>query len=398
MANQGLKINENYLNLGESYLFVTVNRKEREFLEKNPDCNVIKLGIGDITLPLVPSVLKGLQDAVTDLSAKETFKGYADEQGYDFLISKVKDYYSTKSVDLDMSEIFISDGSLSDIGNVLDIFSEDNSVLIPDPVYPAYVDTNIMAGRKITYMDGNEANNFLPMPSEDLQGDIIYLCSPNNPTGTVYNREQLKAWVDFANKRGSVILYDAAYEIFVDDADMPSSIYEIEGAKTCAIEMCSFSKTAGFTGVRCGYTVVPRALVKNNVELNRLWLRRQTTKFNGVSYISQKGAEAAFSEQGLKEIKENISYYKGNAKIIADTLTEMGIWFTGGISSPYIWMKCPNGMSSWDFFDKLLEEANVVGTPGSGFGKMGEGYLRLTAFNTTEKTKEAMERFKKLKI
>ncbi len=396
--SKGLKINENYSNLGESYLFPMINKKVREFSAENPNANIIKLGIGDVTLPLAPIVVDAMASAVTEMGAKETFKGYGDEQGYGFLIEAIKGYYAKKSVELAMDEIFISDGAKSDVGNILDIFSVDNIVLVPDPVYPVYVDTNIMAGRKINYVDGNAENNFLPMPSEDMEGDIIYLCSPNNPTGACYNKDQLKAWVDFANKKGAVILFDSAYEIFVTDKTLPTSIYQIEGAKTCAIEFCSLSKTAGFTGTRCGYTVVPKELVRDGVMLNKLWLRRQTTKFNGVPYIVQKGAEAVFSDEGLAQISKNIAYYAENAKVIASTLTEMGIWFAGGVNSPYIWLKCPNNMTSWDFFDKLLAEANVVGTPGSGFGKMGEGYFRLTAFNTLEKTKEAMERFKELKF
>ena len=308
----------------------------------------------------------------------------------------VKDYYKSHNVDLESDEIFISDGAKSDLGNILDIFSNGNTVLIPDPVYPVYVDTNIMDGRKIIYMDANEKNDFLPLPDETVSADIIYLCSPNNPTGAVYDRDQLKKWVDYALKNNAVILFDSAYEAFISDENLPRSIYEIEGAKKCAIEFCSLSKTAGFTGTRCGYTIVPESLAFDGGSLNKMWLRRQTTKFNGVSFIVQYGASAVFSEEGQKEIKENINYYKKNAKVIADTLSEMGIWYVGGKNSPYIWLKCPNDMKSWDFFDLLLEKANVVGTPGSGFGKNGEGFFRLTAFGNAEKTKEAMERFKKL--
>jgi LL-diaminopimelate aminotransferase len=293
-------------------------------------------------------------------------------------------------------EIFISDGCKSDIGNILDIFSADNDVLVPDPVYPVYVDTNIMAGRKIIYAGGNEGNGFLPAPERGVKADIIYICSPNNPTGAVFTKEQLKAWVDYALENDAVILYDAAYEIFVRDKELPTSVYQIDGARECAVEFSSFSKTAGFTGTRCGYNVVPLGLIRQGVSLNKLWLRRQTTKFNGVPYIVQRGAEAAFTNEGLRQIHENADYYLGNAKVIADALTELGIWFTGGRNSPYIWLKCPNGMLSWDFFDLLLEKANVVGTPGEGFGANGEGYFRLTAFGGRENVVEAMERFKRV--
>ena len=301
-------------------------------------------------------------------------------------------------MDLKLDEIFISDGAKSDLGNILDIFFLFNTVLIPDPVYSVYVDTNIMQGRKIIFAQANQENNFLPLPDDSLKADIVYICSPNNPTGAVYNKEQLKKWVDWANKNNAVILYDAAYECFISDESLPRSIFEIEGAKTCAIEFCSFSKTAGFTGTRCGYTVVPLELNFNDMSLNKMWLRRQTTKFNGVPYIVQRGAEAVFSNQGQKEIKENINYYKKNAKIIADTLTKHNIWFTGGVHSPYIWLKCPNNMTSWEFFDFMLEKIQVVGTPGAGFGKNGEGFFRLTSFGTNELTKEAMERLDKILV
>ena len=297
---------------------------------------------------------------------------------------------------LGADEIFVSDGAKSDCGNILDIFSVDNTVLVPDPVYPVYLDTNIMAGRKILFADATAENGFLPMPDENVKADIIYLCSPNNPTGAAYTREQLKVWVDYAKKNDAVILYDAAYEYFVTDKACARSIYEVEGAKECAIELCSYSKTAGFTGVRCGYTVVPSALVREGASLNRLWARRQSTKFNGVSYITQMGAAAVFTEEGERQIRENIDYYRSNAKIISDCLDELGIWYTGGKNSPYIWMKCPNGMTSWEFFDYLLENAQVVGTPGSGFGKNGEGFFRLTAFGTHENTKKACERIRSL--
>ncbi len=392
-----MKINSNYNNLEKSYLFSTINRKVAEYTAAHPKANVIKMGIGDVTRPLCPAVIDALHGAVSEMGVAETFRGYGDEQGYGFLSDAITAYYAKKGVQLEKGEVFISDGAKSDCGNILDLFSADNTVLVPDPVYPVYVDTNVMAGRKITYMSGSEENGFLPMPDcVTEKADIIYLCSPNNPTGAVYNKAQLKDWVDYANANDSIILFDSAYEAFVGDEELPTSIYEIEGAKTCAIELCSFSKTAGFTGTRCGYTVVPKALVREGASINAMWLRRQTTKFNGVPYIVQRGAEAVFTDEGYAQTRADLAYYKENAKIIASTFDELGITYFGGIHSPYIWMKTPDGMTSWEFFDKLLEEANVVGTPGSGFGKAGEGYFRLTAFNTKEKTLEAMERFKKL--
>ena len=384
-----MKINENYLNLEESYLFSTVAKKVNEFIQNNPDKKVIRLGIGDVTLPLCKVVIEAMHKAVDEMAKKETFRGYGPEQGYDFLREKVQNYYKKRNVELELDEIFISDGAKSDLGNILDIFSKDNVILVPDPVYPVYVDTNIMAGRKVIFANANEENGFLPLPDNNQKADIIYICSPNNPTGAVYNREQLKKWVDYAIKNNAIILFDAAYECFISDESLPRSIFEIEGAKNCAIEFCSLSKTAGFTGTRCGYTIVPKLLGK----LNKFWLRRQTTKFNGVPYIIQRGAEAVFTEKGLDEIKENINYYKENAKIISETLDRCNIWHVGGKHSPYIWLKCPNNMKSWEFFDLLLEKIQVVGTPGSGFGKNGEGFFRLTSFGSKENTIEAMKRF-----
>lgn len=387
-------VNTNYLNIKESYLFSDVANKVSKYKEEHPEADIIRLGIGDVTKPLCPEVITALHDGVEDMAKGETFKGYGPEQGYGFIKDSLKAYYAEKGVDLDKDEIFISDGAKSDLGNILDIFSKDNVVLVPDPVYPVYVDTNTMDGREIKYLKANEENGFLPMPDYDIKADIIYICSPNNPTGAAYNREQLKEWVAYANSNDAVLLFDAAYECFISDKTLPSSIYEIEGARTCAIEFCSFSKTAGFTGTRCGYTVVPFDLIRDNCSLNKFWLRRQTTKFNGVSYITQKGAAAVFTEEGKKQIFDNINYYKENAKIITDTLDEMGIKYFGGKNSPYIWMRCPDNMGSWEFFDALLQKANVVGTPGEGFGENGKGYFRLTAFNTHEKTTEAMKRFK----
>ena len=384
-----MNINENYFNLEESYLFSTVAKKVNEFIQNNPDKKVIRLGIGDVTLPLCKAVIEVMHKAVDEMAKKETFRGYGPEQGYDFLREKVQSYYKKRNVELELDEIFISDGAKSDLGNILDLFSKDNVVLVPDPVYPVYVDTNVMAGRKVIFANANEENGFLPLPDNSQKADIIYICSPNNPTGAVYNREQLKKWIDYAISNNAVILFDAAYECFISDENLPKSIFEIEGAKNCAIEFCSLSKTAGFTGTRCGYTVVPKLLGK----LNKFWLRRQTTKFNGVPYIIQRGAEAVFTENGQKEIKENINYYKENAKVISETLDRCNIWHVGGKHSPYIWLKCPNNMKSWEFFDLLLEKIQVVGTPGSGFGKNGEGFFRLTSFGSKENTIEAMKRF-----
>ncbi len=399
-----MNINTNYDNLEQSYLFSTIAKKVNEYISNNPDKKVIRLGIGDVTLPLCKAVTDAMHKAVDEMGVQSTFRGYGPEQGYDFLREAVQGYYKKHNVELDLDEIFISDGAKSDLGNILDLFAKDNTVLVPDPVYPVYVDTNIMAGREVKFIDANGDNEFLPLPSDlhktsdsnigknIFTPDIIYICSPNNPTGAVYNKAQLKEWVDYALSKKAIILFDSAYECFISDENLPRSIYEIEGAKNCAIEFCSLSKTAGFTGTRCGYTIVPKNLGK----LNKMWVRRQTTKFNGVPYIVQRGAEAVFTEEGQKEIKENIAYYKENAKLISDTLKECNIWHVGGKHSPYIWLRCPNNMKSWEFFDYLLNNAQIVGTPGSGFGKNGEGYFRLTSFGSKENTKEAMERFKKI--
>lgn len=391
-------INQNYKKLNESYLFSEINRRVTEFKEKNPDADIIRMGIGDVTLPLCPAVTDAMQKAVFDMGTSIGFHGYGPEQGYTFLQSAIQNYYQIRNVTLDEDEIFISDGAKSDLGNILDILGKDNSVLIPDPVYPVYVDTNIMDGRRITYANANEKNGFLPLPNTHMCADIIYICSPNNPTGAVYNKEELRMWVDFALEHGSLILFDAAYEAFIEDKNLPHSIYEIDGAKECAVEFCSLSKTAGFTGTRCGYTIVPKTLYSEDTPINKLWLRRQTTKFNGVSYIVQRGAEAVFSETGQTQIKSNIDVYRKNARLITSTFDRLEISYTGGKNSPYIWMKCPDGKKSWDYFDYLLSNAGVVGTPGAGFGINGEGFFRLTAFSTFEKTAEAMHRIEKLNI
>ena len=390
-------VNGNYCNLKETYLFADIARKVNAFVAANPERKLIRLGIGDVTKPLAPCVIEAMEKAVQEMGVQATFRGYGPEQGYGFLHEALIKYYASFGVELASDEIFVSDGAKSDCGNITDIFDNSNTILIPDPVYPVYLDTNIMCGRNVIYMQGTPENNFLPMPNDDVKADIIYLCSPNNPTGSAYNKEQLEAWVAYARKNNAVILYDAAYEAFITDPAIPRSIFTIEGAKECAIELCSLSKTAGFTGTRCGYTIVPHGLVRKtadgkDMELNAMWLRRQTTKFNGVPYIIQRGAEAVFTEEGIKQCRENIAFYQENARIMMDGFDKLGIKYFGGVHSPYLWVQCPNGMSSWEFFDFLLEKLAVVGTPGVGFGSMGEGYLRLTAFGSRENTIKAMER------
>lgn len=390
-----MKINSNFDLLVPNYLFADVARKTNEFAAANPDKEIIRLGIGDVTLPIAPIVVASMKKGCEDLRHKETFKGYPEYEGYDFVREAVSGYYKSYGVEVGADEIFISDGAKSDCGNLGDIFSQDNTVLVTDPVYPVYVDANLMAGRKIIYAAATQENHFLAMPDENVKADIIYLCSPGNPTGAAYSAEQLKIWVDYANKNGAVIIYDAAYEAFIKD-NSPRSIFCIEGARTCAIELCSLSKTAGFTGTRCGYTVIPKELERDGHNLHSMWYRRQATKFNGVSWPVQCGAAEVFSAEGQNQIKENLDYYSGNAKIIASALDELGIYYTGGKNSPYIWLKCPNGMGSWEFFDYLLQNAAVVGTPGEGFGENGKGFFRLTSFGDRDKTIEAVERIKNL--
>ena len=408
-----ININENFLKLQDSYLFSTIAKKVSEFQKNNPDAKIIKLGIGDVTLPLAPSVVFAMEKAVLEMSNKETFRGYGPEQGYEFLREKIAEYdYRKRGVDIDIDEIFVSDGAKCDCGNIVDIFSKNNKVAITDPVYPVYLDTNIMSGRtgkydketgkykNLIYIPVTAENNFIPEFPKEVP-DIIYLCFPNNPTGTVLKKEELAKWVDYAKKNKSIILFDAAYEAFISEEDVPHSIYEIDGAKEVAIEFKSFSKTAGFTGVRCAYMVVPKELngytsEGREISLNALWNRRHGTKFNGVSYPVQRAAEAVYSEQGQKEIRENIEYYLNNVRIIKQGLQEAGFTVFGGVSSPYVWLKVPEGFTSWEFFDTLLEKANVVGTPGVGFGPSGEGYFRLTGFGTKENTIEAIERIKKV--
>ncbi len=452
-------INENFLNLQESYLFSTIAKKVAKYVENNPNKNIIKLGIGDVTRPIVPACVEAMHNAIDEMGTVNGFKGYGPEQGYEFLREAiVENDYRRRGIDIKKDEIFISDGAKCDCGNIVDIFSEDNKVAITDPVYPVYLDTNVMSGRSgkfdakaskyenIIYLPITEENDFKPeLPKEKVdmiylcfpnnptgtvlskeelkkwvdyasknnsiilydsayeakeKVDMIYLCFPNNPTGTVLSKEELKKWVDYASKNNSIILYDSAYEAFITEENIPHSIYEIEGAKDVAIEFKSFSKNAGFTGVRCAYVVIPKELKGfskdgREYEINKLWNRRTCTKFNGVSYIVQRGAEATFSKRGKEEIKENINYYMKNAKIIKQGLEEAGFKVYGEVNSPYVWLKVPKNISSWEFFDKLLEEVNIVGTPGSGFGPSGEGYFRLTAFGTRENTIEAMKRIKK---
>ncbi len=402
------KINKNYEKLPGSYLFSEIARRTAAYAELHPEAKLIKMGIGDVTRPMAPAVIEAMHAAVDDLSRAETFHGYGPEQGYDFLREAIrKNDFEARGVDIAVDEIFVSDGAKSDCGNIGDILDVDNKVAVCDPVYPVYVDTNAMAGRagdwdeaaqgwtNICYMPTTAENGFEPaLPEEKV--DVIYLCSPNNPTGTVLNREQLRKWVDYANANDAIIMFDAAYERFIVDEDVPHSIYEIEGAKTCAIEFRSFSKTAGFTGARCGYTVVPKALVREGVSLNAMWNRRQTTKFNGASYVIQRGAAAVYTEEGARQIDETIAYYRRNARVIKEALEEAGFTVYGAVNSPYVWCKTPDGVGSWEFFDMLLTKANIITTPGAGFGPAGEGYVRLTAFGDADDTVEAMERIKRM--
>lgn len=398
------QINENYLKLEKNYLFINIAKKINAYIEENPEkkSNIIRMGIGDVTLPIAPCVVEAVKKGAEEMGVKETFKGYEDSgTGYDFLKEAVAGYYKSFGADVKPEEIRISDGAKSDCGNIVDIFGDDNVVLITDPAYPVYVDSNLMNGRKVIYADSSEANGFCAEPDYNVHADLIYLCSPNNPTGAAFNTAQLKAWIDYAIANKAIIIYDAAYEAFITQDDIPRSIFQVEGARQCAIEICSLSKTAGFTGMRCGYTVIPNELEVEasdgtKVSISQLWGRRQGSKFNGVSYPVQCGAAAVFSEEGREQIKVNLEYYKENARIIANTMDKLGISYTGGINSPYIWLKCPNGMGSWEFFDLLLKEANVVGTPGEGFGENGAGYFRLTSFGDRENTIEAVERIKKV--
>ena len=390
-----IKVNENFFNVKKNYLFSEIAKRVNAYSAEHKDAKIVRLGIGDVTLPLSPVVVEAMKKAADEMGNAATFRGYAPEYGYDFLRGAIAEYYKKFPVDLSAEEIFVSDGAKSDVGNIVDILG-DNEILIPDPVYPVYLDSNIMSGRKVSFLKGSQENGFLPLPDGvEEKPYVIYLCSPNNPTGAVYSREGLKKWIDFANKTGSLIIFDSAYEAFIS-GDYPHSIYEIEEARSCAVEICSFSKTAGFTGTRCAWSVFPDELTVGENKLSYLWSRRQATKFNGVPYVVQRAAEAALSAEGQAQCREAIAYYMENARIIGEVLKEKGIEFTGGENSPYLWLKCPNGMKSWEFFDFLLENAQVVGTPGAGFGEAGEGYFRLTSFGSRESTLEAADRLRKL--
>lgn len=387
-----MKPNMHYTELKDTYLFNTIYRKTDEYLAAHPGERVLKLGVGDVSYPLCKKVIEALHEAVDDQSRIETFHGYMPEHGAMFLREVIAKYYSGWDVDMTTDEVFVSSGACDDLGDLLEMFDRDNTVLVIEPAYPEYVDTNLLYGRKVIHLPAGEGDGFLPLPDESIDADIIYICSPNNPTGSAYTREKLKKWVDYANKKDAVILYDAAYEIFIEEDDVPHSIYEIEGADTCAVEVCSFSKTAGFTGTRVGYTIVPSKLERMGVNLNALWSRNRETRTNGISYILQKGASAVFTPEGQEQIHESISVYKKNAKVIMDAIDKCGFWYVGGKNSPYVWMKCPNNMGSWEFFDYLLNKLQIVGTPGVGFGSCGEGFLRLSAFGDPDDTQEAAKR------
>lgn len=391
-----IRPNMHYSELKDSYLFYNIAQKTKAYVEQHPGVKLLRMGIGDVSLPLCDAVIKALHEAVDDQASKSSFHGYMPECGASFLRDTIAKYYENRGVSLSSDEVFVSSGASDELGDILDLFERSGSALVIEPAYPAYVDANVMAGRKIVHLASGEENSFLPEPSEEIKADLLYICSPNNPTGAVFSRNQLQAWVDFANENGSVILFDTAYEAFIEDETLPHSIFELDGAKTCAIEICSLSKTAGFTGTRLGYTVIPKALKRSGMNLNEMWVRNRTTKTNGVSYIIQKGGAAVFTEEGQKQIHENIRIYKKNAKVLMKALDQLGIWYCGGKNAPYIWMKCPNGMGSWEFFDYLLHEIQVVGTPGEGFGACGEGYFRFSTFGSPEDTKEAAERLVKL--
>ena len=388
--------NTNYNQLKDSYLFYNIAQKTKTYLEQHPNSYLYRMGIGDVSLPLCDEVIKALHKAVDDQAVKSTFHGYMPECGDPELRRMIVEYYKKRKISLSADEVFISSGASDELGDILDLFGSGKIVLIMEPAYPAYVDANIIAGNKIIHVPSGEQDGFAPLPDESVQADVIYICSPNNPTGAVFNYEKLKTWVNYANRIGAVILFDAAYEAFIEEEEIPHSIFEIEEAKTCAIEICSLSKTAGFTGTRLGYTLIPKALKRNGMSLNEMWVRNRTTKTNGVSYIIQNGGKAVFTEKGQKQIYERIRIYKENAKVLMEALSELGIWYCGGKNAPYIWMKCPQNMDSWEFFDYLLHEKQVVGTPGAGFGVCGEGYFRLSTFGSTEDTKEAAERIVRL--
>ena len=391
-----IRPNMYYKELKDSYLFYNIAQKTKAYVEQHPGVKLLKMGIGDVSLPLCDAVIKALHEAVDDQASGDRFHGYMPECGAPFLRETIAGYYEKRGVLLSADEVFVSSGASDELGDILDLFERSCSALVIEPSYPAYVDANVMAGRRIVHLSSSEENGFLPEPKEEEMADLIYICSPNNPTGAVYSRTQLQKWVDFANRNGSVILFDAAYEAFIEDKTLPHSIFELKGAKTCAIEICSLSKTAGFTGTRLGYTIIPKELNRNGMNFNEMWVRNRTTKTNGVSYIIQKGGAAVFTEEGQRQIYENIQIYKKNARTLMHALDQIGIWYCGGKNAPYIWMKCPNGMGSWEFFDYLLHEIQVVGTPGEGFGACGEGYFRFSTFGSPEDTKEAAERLIRL--
>lgn len=387
-----LKPNAHYGELQESYLFYNIGRKVAAYQEKHPGVKLFRMGIGDVSLPLCGAVIQALHQGVEDQAVKERFHGYMPECGAPFLREAIAAHYLKRGVALSPEEVFVSSGASDELGDILDLFDRSSTALVMEPAYPAYVDANVMAGRKILRLSAGKENGFLPMPEEGLQADIIYICSPNNPTGAVFSRGQLQAWVDFANREGAVILFDAAYEAFIEDASLPRSIFETEGARTCAIEICSLSKTAGFTGTRLGYTVLPKDLTRGGMNLHGMWVRNRTTKTNGVSYILQKGGAAVFTEEGQRQVRENLRVYKENARVLMGAVEQTGLWYCGGKNAPYIWMKCPQGMTSWQLFDALLEEIQVVGTPGEGFGACGEGFFRFSTFGSPEDTREAARR------
>lgn len=388
--------NRHYAELKDSYLFYHIAQKTKAYLSEHPGAKLYRLGIGDVTLPLCNAVIEALHQAVDDQASQERFHGYMPECGADFLREAIAGYYAQRNVQLSADEIFVSSGASDELGDILDLFDRSNAAMIIEPAYPAYVDANIMAGRKIVHLPSDCSNGFLPEPDPSSEADLLYICSPNNPTGAVFDRAQLQKWVDYANAHGSIILFDAAYEAFIEQPGLPHSIFEIEGAKTCAIEICSLSKTAGFTGTRLGYTVIPKKLVRGGMNMNDMWVRNRTTKTNGVSYIIQKGGAAVFTPEGQREIHQNIQLYKQNAKMLMQTLDALNVWYCGGKNAPYIWMKCPDGLGSWDFFDLLLNRIQVIGTPGEGFGACGEGYFRFSTFGSPEDTQEAAKRLYEL--
>ena len=388
--------NLNYANLKNSYLFAGIAQRLREYQTKHPEEHLYRMGIGDVSLPLCGAVIRALHEAVEEQAVKESFHGYMPECGAPFLREAIAEYYARRGVKLDTDEVFVSSGASDELGDILDLFDRSSSAMVMEPAYPAYVDASIIAGRDILHVPAGKECGFVPAPDDSISADLLYICSPNNPTGAVFTKSQLQAWVDFANRKGAVILFDAAYEAFIEDPELPHSIFELEGARTCAIEICSLSKTTGFTGTRLGYTVIPKELERMGMNLSAMWVRNRTTKTNGVSYIIQKGGAAVFTPEGQEQIRANIQVYKNNAKVLMGVLDELGIWYCGGKNAPYIWMQCPNGMGSWDFFDYLLSEIQVVGTPGQGFGSCGEGYIRFSTFGSPEDTAEAARRLKKL--